>query len=246
MIFANRSRLGGLFISEIALYLSGLTLSVVLSWSVIWALRDMRNGVQVSFLKIYYGTKQVGPPTFFGELHDMSMRYMLEGVVCVAILGGIGFSLYYLWETVLAFGQLMVFRKLLHLLRRAFLWTSKIISHQCSEFDFSTPIWAEETVDVITKFYRFMRRFGVHISVFTIAAIICAVPAVFFLGVPFRIFHRTETKGEFIAVMVFGILVAGLMGGVFCVGLARSIRQVCRPFYQDLEDPYRERMLFEI
>jgi len=78
--------------------------------------------------------------------------------------------------------------------------------------------------------------------------VVCAVLAIFFLGFPFQIFHPTETKNEFIVVMVAGILyvfISGLMGGVFCLGLALCIREILRPFWQDLNDPYRQRIAFE-
>jgi len=225
----------------------------------------MHSAVPVDFLEIYDGTKQVGPPTFFGEVHNMSMRYMMDAVMWLGILMGVGFSLYFLWEMISAFLQLGAFRKPVELLCHGFLWISKAISRQFSKLDFSTPIWAEGAVNILTRICpflklsvllranhilldRFVRRFGVHIFVFTFAAILCCFPTFFFLGFPFRIFHPTETKSELIVVMVVGMLyvfIAGLIGGVFCVGLALSIRQVLRPFFQDLDDPYRERMVFE-
>jgi hypothetical protein len=226
----------------------------------------MRNsGVQTDFLEVYDGTKSVGPPTFFDGVHNMSMRYMMDGVMWLGILMSIGISLYFLWEIISAFGQLNAFRKPLKLLRHAFLWTSKIISRPFSELDFSTPTWAKGTVDIIAKWClylkllvllcanlilldQFVRRFGVHMSFFSICAVICAVPGLFFLGFPFRIFHHTETKNELIVVVVVGILflfVSGLIGGACCLGLALSIRQIIRPFFQDLDDPRRERLAFE-
>ena len=69
---------------------------------------------------------------------------------------------------------------------------------------------------------------------------------IFWLGFPFRIFHRTETKSEFIAVMVPGIVfvfISGFMGGASSFGLALCIREILR--FQDLDDPYRERLTFE-
>jgi hypothetical protein len=94
---------------------------------------------------------------------------------------------------------------------------------------------------------HFVRRFGVHISIFSVGAILCAVPAFFFLAFPFRIFHRTDTESGFIVLMAAGIvsLFIGFTGGVFCFGLALSIREVLRPFFEDLDDPYRERMALE-
>lgn len=52
---------------------------------------------------------------------------------------------------------------------------------------------------------RFVRRFGVNVSFFSIGAVICSVPAFLFLGIPFRIFHPPETKNGLIAVIVLGI-----------------------------------------
>jgi len=217
----------------------------------------MHEGVQIDFLEVYDGTKSVGPPTFFDEVHNMSMRYMMDGVMWWATFVGIGISVYFLWEIISAFGQLNAFRKPLKLLRRAFLWTSKIMSRPFNELDFSTPTWAKGTVDIIAKFClypkllallrtnpilldRFASRFGVHISIFSVCAVICTVPGFFFLGFPFRIFHRAETKNEHIVVIVLGILyvfTSGLLGGAFCLGLALSIREILRPFFQDLDDP---------
>lgn len=225
----------------------------------------MHKGAQVDFLEVYDGTKSVGPPTFFDEVHNMSMRYMLDGVMWLGIFMGIGISLYFLWEIISAFGQLNAIRKPRKLLHYAFLRTSTFISRPFSEHDFSTPAWAEGIVDVIVRFCpyltplvllranpipldRFVRRFGVRIFFFSVGAVMCAVPAFFFLGFPFRIFHRSETKSEHIVVMVVGILyvfISGLIGGVSCFGLALSIRELLRPFFQDLEDPYRETMAFE-
>ena len=110
----------------------------------------------------------------------------LYGMIWLGILTGIGFALYPLSEIVAAFWQLSAFRKPRKLLRRAFLWTSKIISRQFNQLDFSTPTWAEGTVEIIPKYCpclkplifllctnpihldRCMRRFGVHISVFSV------------------------------------------------------------------------------
>jgi hypothetical protein len=36
------------------------------------AFAPLHNGVQVDFLEIYDGTRQVGPPTFFDGVHNMS------------------------------------------------------------------------------------------------------------------------------------------------------------------------------
>lgn len=95
---------------------------------------------------------------------------------------------------------------------------------------------------------RFVRCFGVRISIFLVSAVVCAVPAFFFLGSTFRIFHLIETRRELIVVVVveiFYVFISGLIGAVFCFGLAFSIREVLRPFFQDLDDPCREGMAFE-
>jgi len=117
----------------------------------------MHNGVPVDFLEIYDGTKQVGPPTLFGEVHNMSMRCMMDGIMWLGILMGVGFSLYFLWEMISAFLQLSAFRKPVKLLHHGFLWISKTISHQFSKLDFSTPTWAEGAVDILAKICPFVK-----------------------------------------------------------------------------------------
>lgn len=80
-----------------------------------------------------------------------------KGVVWLGFLMSIGISLYFLWEIISAFGRLNAFSKPLKLLHHAFLWTSKIISRPFSELDFSTPTWAQGTVDVIAKFCPYLK-----------------------------------------------------------------------------------------
>lgn len=221
--------------------------------------------VQGDSPKIHDGTKSVGPPAFFDRVYSMSLRYTLDGMMWVGILISIRISLYFLREIISAFEQLSVFRKLLKLLRHAFLWTSKIISRPSGELDFSTSTRAKGTVDVIAKFCpypkllvllranpilvdRFVMRFGVHISFFSVCAAACSAQAFFFLGSPFLISLRTETKGELIVVIVVGILyvfMSAFIGGCYCLSLALSISEVLGPFFQDLNDPYRKRLILE-
>jgi len=103
----------------------------------------MHEGAQLDFLEVYDGTKSVGPPTFSDEVHNMSMRYMMDGVIWLGTFMGVGFSVYILWEIISAFGQLDAFREPLKLLRHAFLWTFEFMSRPFNELDFNTPTWTK-------------------------------------------------------------------------------------------------------
>lgn len=83
----------------------------------------MHNGVQVNFpQEVYDGTKPVCHPSFFDGVHNMSMKYMMDGVIWLGILRVISYEK--------LFRQLSAIRKPVKILRHAFLWTSKIISRQ--------------------------------------------------------------------------------------------------------------------
>jgi hypothetical protein len=182
----------------------------------------------------------------------------------LGFLMSIGILLYFLWEIISAFRRLSAFRKPLKLLRHAFLWTSKIISRSFSELDFSTSTWAKRTVDVIATscpylkllvwlranpilLDRFARRFGVHISFFSVSAAIFSYRHFSSLVLHFRYSTALKPKMKLIVLIVIGIphmFMSGFIGGG-CFGLALSIHEVFRPFLQDLDDPYRERLVFE-
>ncbi|KIM49824.1 hypothetical protein M413DRAFT_438943 [Hebeloma cylindrosporum] len=237
---------GGWFISRIAMYLTGLALAIGFSWCWHQGLQLLHESNQTDFLEIYDGTKQDGPPTFLAEVHNMSMRCMMDGMAYLGILVGVGGSLHFLREIVSAFAQLSVVRKVAKSLRQAVLCISEPISRKFDESAFETPIWVKETVRLITKSYLFLKRFGVHILLFAIATVVCAVLAFYFLGFPFRIFHKTESQAEFNSMLFFGIgytfFSVGL-GGAACYGLLHSVRQLLQPFLEDLDVPYGERIM---
>jgi len=118
---------------------------------------------------------------------------MMDGVIWLGTFMGVGFSVYFLWEIISAFGQLDAFREPLKLLRHAFLWTFEFMSRPFNELDFNTPTWTKGIVDIFAKFClylkllallranrilldRLMRRFGVRISFFSVCAATCTVP----------------------------------------------------------------------
>ena len=96
-----------------------------------------------------------------------------------------------------------------------------------------------------------MRRFGAHILIFTVASIAYAVVAFHFLGFLVRIFYNREGNDTIIRhlghifVMLFYALASFFMGVVGCVFAVLSVRQVLRPFSQDLNNPFRENLLLE-
>jgi len=104
---------------------------------------------------------------------------------------------------------------------------------------------------LITHFHSdwFVRRFGVHIVVFTVASIGCAVFAFHFLGLLYRAFYDRE--GNIISHIVplfpkiFYAFASFLGGMVGCVWAVLFVRQVLYPFSQDLNDPLRENLLLE-
>ena len=146
--FADQIRIGGWFLSRIAMYLTGWALAVGFSWCWLQGLQLLHESNQVDFLEIYDGTKREDPPTFFAEAHNMSMRCMMDGMAYLGILVGVGFSLYFVREIFSAFAQLSASRKLAKLLRQAFLWISEPISRK---FAFDTPVWVEGTIRLFTK-----------------------------------------------------------------------------------------------
>jgi hypothetical protein len=172
-IIANQIGTGRSFFAGVVLYFIGLGFTVGFCWICSVAVHQLNT-------KIYEDIKKEGFPTSFGQFHDISPMFMLEGMVSLCLLVNIGYSLYFLREIVSAFGRLTPFRKLAKLLRRAFLWTPKTISRQFG--DFNTPTWAERALSVVTQFcqcfktviwfpanptlVRFVRCFGAHILVF--------------------------------------------------------------------------------
>jgi hypothetical protein len=92
-----------------------------------------------------------------------------------------------------------------------------------------------------------VKRFGLHILLFAGATIVCAILAFYFLGFPFRIFHKTDTQAEFNSMFLFGIayiFISVGLGGAACYGLLHSIRQLLEPFFGDLDVPDDERIVF--
>ena len=124
------------------MYLRGFAFSLGLS--LIWTVL-----LQQLNTTIYDDVKQEGFPTSFSQLHDMSMMLVTEVSIWLFLLPNIGYSLYFLREIVSAFGRLTPFLNLTKLLRRALLWTPKMISRQFGDFDMST--WAKQAGNLVTK-----------------------------------------------------------------------------------------------
>lgn len=85
-----------------------------------------------------------------------------------------------------------------------------------------------------------MKRFGLHILLCTVATIVCAILAFYFLGFSFRIFHKTDTQAEFNSMLLFNIAYLFFsvgVGGAACYGLFYSISQLLEPFFGDLDFP---------
>ena len=205
-----------------------------------------------------------GFPTSFRQFYDNVILWlMVESVILLYLLANIGCSLYFLREIVSAFGRLTPFRKLTKLLRLAFLWIPKTTSRQFD--DFNVPAWAERAFSLVTKFcpcfkalswfpahstflVRFVRRFGVHILVFMVATVVCAIVAFFFLGFPF---HESDPKDAelglvwFILRMILIVPISTFNGVAACIGIVLCIRQVLRPFSQDLDDLSRGKLVLE-
>jgi hypothetical protein len=104
---------------------------------------------------MYEDIKKAGFPMSFGQFHDMSPRFMVEGLVWLFLLASIGCSLYFLREIGSAFARLTPFRKLAKLLGRAFLWTPKMIWRQFGDFD--TPTWTKGAGNLVTKFCPYFK-----------------------------------------------------------------------------------------
>ena len=263
MIFANHNGTGRSFFAGIVLYFIGLGFTVGFSFFCSGFLHQLNTD-------IYEVIKKEEFPTSFGQFHDVSPVFMLEGVVSLFLLASIRCSFYFLQEIISAFGRLTLFRKLTKLLRHAFLWTPKTISRQFG--DFNTPTWAERALSLVTQFcqcfkavfwfpahptflVRFVRHFGAHILGFVAATVVCAIVAFVFLGLLFRLFYDRDYIHDpkdaelglvrFILRMIFYGSISAFYGVVACIGIVLCIRQVHRPFSQDLEDLSRDKLVLE-
>jgi len=80
------------------------------------------------------------------------------------------------------------------------------------------------------------------------AAAGCAVVAFLFLGFLFRVFYDRNPKDgpvRFILRMIFYVPTSSLYGVTACIGIVLCIRQALRPFFQDLDDLSRDKLVFE-
>jgi uncharacterized membrane protein YccC len=143
------------------------------------------------------------------------------------------------------------------------LLTPKTIS--CQFGDFNTPTWAERALSLVTQFcqcfktvicqfpantflVRFVRHFGAHILVFMVGAVACAIVAFLFLGLLFRLRDPEDAElglVRFIFRMIFYVSISVLYGVAACIGIVLCIRQVLRPFSQDLDDLSRDKLVLE-
>ncbi|KIM49829.1 hypothetical protein M413DRAFT_116606 [Hebeloma cylindrosporum] len=231
---------GRSFFFSIALYLIGLAFTVTFSSVSLKFLMRIHSGV-------YEDIKPEGASMSFTDFHDRSMMFLGE-CIWLLPLAGIGYSLYFIREIVSAFGRLTPFRKLARLLRHAFLWIPKTISRQ-----FNTPTWAEAVLEPVHKFFRFVRCFIAHILFFMVATVVWANVAVICLGFPFRTLSDPGNKDPglvwiylFRFCMIFLMPGSVLCGLAACIGIIFSIRQVLRPFLQDLDDIYRQKLFLEL
>jgi len=142
VIIANHRGSAISFFAGIVLYFIGLGFTVGFSFLCSGFLYRLNTD-------IYEVMKEEGFPTSFGQLHDISPIFMIEGVVLPFLLASIGCSLYFLREIISAFGSLSPLRKLTKLLHHAFLWIPKTISRQFG--DFKTPAWAKRALSLVTR-----------------------------------------------------------------------------------------------
>ncbi|KIM49831.1 hypothetical protein M413DRAFT_438947 [Hebeloma cylindrosporum] len=224
-----------------------LALAFFVGFAYCWSL-----GLEDLTVEIYDDIKKTGFPISFTAIHDISMKVLVLGVVLTFFLGSIGYSLYFLWQIALTFGRLTPCRKLAKLLRRTFLWTPKTLSRPFREL--RIPTWAKGTVKPVTKIYRFVRRFGAHLLCYSIATVIFAFAAFFFLGYAFRTFRSLGSDLEFTPIgilavsldVVYGFI--SVLNGLFaCIGIFVAGREVLVPFSTgDLNGPSREKLVLEL
>ena len=81
---------------------------------------------------------------------------------------------------------------------------------------------------------------------FTALSVGCALVALFFFSYLFWIFYERDTKETKVGgVIIFHGFISLFCGVGFCVGMVVSIRQVFRPFWQDLDDVSRDELALE-
>ena len=102
-----------------------------------------------------------------------------------------------------------------------------------------------------TFLVRFVKHFGVHILIFTAASVVGIIMAFHYLGLLFETFFDPDTKDPnvglvgIILYMIFDVFVSGYGWVVACIGIFLSIKQVLRPFSQDLNDVSRDKLFLE-
>ena len=100
-----------------------------------------------------------------------------------------------------------------------------------------------------TFLVRFVRHFGIHILVFMVASVVCFIVAFQFFGVPFSIFFNRDTKDGLVWIIwrtIYYTFIFGYGGVLTCIGVVFSIVQVLLPFFQDLDDVSRDKLLLEL
>ena len=95
-----------------------------------------------------------------------------------------------------------------------------------------------------------MRHFGAHILVFMVATVLSAIMAFMVLGFPFRVFHDRDPNTELALVvliirMIFSVSTSAFYVVAACIGIILCIRQVLLPFFQDLDDLFRDKLVLE-
>jgi hypothetical protein len=249
VIIANHGGTGRSFFAGIVLYVIGLGFTVGFSFFCSGFWHQLNTDINEVI-------KQEGFPTSFGQFHDITPMFMLESMVSLCFLASIGCSLYFLRKIVSAFGQLAPFRKLAKLL------TPKTISRQFG--DFNIPKWAKRSLSLVSQIcqcfrtvigflantflVRFVRHFGVHILVFMVAAVVCAIVAFLFFGLLFLLPDSEDAGLEqvvFILRMIFDVSSSVLCGLFACIGIVLCILQVLLPFFQDLDDLSRDKLVLE-
>jgi len=81
--------------------------------------------------------------------------------------------------------------------------------------------------------------------VFMVAAVACAIVAFYFLGYLIRLFHNRDPNDTELGLFGFLLFLLGFYGAAACFGTVLCIRQVLRPFSQDLHDLSRDKLVLE-
>ena len=121
--------------------------------------------------QIYDYINKVDFSMSFTQLHELSIRFAVVGLVWLLLLPSIWFSLYCLWEILSAFGQLTPFQKLTKLLCHTFLWTTITISYPFGSFNI--PVWAEGAGNLFVKFCLSFKLLLVCFLLISLLSLIC-------------------------------------------------------------------------